>query len=80
MNCFLLISNMPRCVALLLQRGVCGAGWGRMWWCGGGSEPLLEAGADCAGSALRRSQAPLNKAAGAAAEAAEAAGRRGPAG
>ena len=52
LNCFLLVDScMPRYGALLGQRERCGAGWGRMWWFGGGSEPLPAgpgASADCA--------------------------------
>ena len=54
LNCFLLVDScMPRYGALLGQRERCGAGWGRMWWFGGGSEPLPAgpgASADCAGT------------------------------
>ena len=43
---------MVRFGALLEQRGVCGAGWGLMWLCGGGSEPLpAEPGAAADGAA-----------------------------
>ena len=57
LNCFLLVDScMPRYGALLGQKGVCGAGWGRMWWFGGGSEPLPAGqgvSADCAADCER---------------------------